>query len=235
MIEVEWWEFEDRETMAGEVAGDIGFIIEKAIESNGKAELALSGGSTPAPILDRLARRELVWNKVRCFPTDERIVPPGSKFSNYEMLRDRLEPVGATVVPLLDHDQEWSTKEAGQSADARLAGFSWPVDLVWLGMGEDGHTASIFGNVMDEANNAPRGRRAIGVTPDPMPAQAAVHRVTMTRSALLDAHTMIVVIAGAKKKEVLERAIEDGPLSNVPIGRVLAEAKVPIDIYWSAE
>ena len=235
MIEVEWWEFEDRETMAGEVAGDIGFIVEKAIESNGKAELALSGGSTPAPILDRLVKKEIDWSRVRAFPTDERIVAAGSELSNYAMLEATLGAAGVKVVPLLDHDQEWSTKEAGQSADARLAGFSWPVDLVWLGMGEDGHTASIFRNAMDEANNAPRGRRAIGVSPDPMPENAPVDRVTLTRSALLDAHTMIIAICGAKKREVLEKAIDDGPLSNVPIGRVLAEAKVPIDIYWSAE
>lgn len=233
MIEVEWWEFDDDATLAEEVAGDIGFIIEKAIETNGKAELALAGGTTPPPILKTLVARDIPWEKVRAFPTDERIVEAGSPLSNYEMLRDILEPAGATVVPLLDHSQHWSTREAGRSADARLAGFSWPVDMVWLGMGEDGHTASIFPNAMDEALNAPRGRRAIGVTPDPMPREAPVDRVTMTRAALLDAHTMIVVIRGPEKRELLERAIEDGPLSSVPIGRVLAEASVPIDIYWS--
>ncbi|MBC2776679.1 6-phosphogluconolactonase [Parasphingopyxis marina] len=234
MIEVEWWEFDDAETMAGEVAGDIGFIIEKAIETNGKAELALPGGQTPQPILEVLAKRDFDWSKVRVFPTNERIVDAGSEYSNFEMLERILGPTGATVEPLLDHHQHWSTKEAGQSADARLAGFSWPVDLVWLGMGDDGSTASIFPNVMDDAINAPKARRAIGVTPDPMPADAPVDRVTMTRGALLAAHTMIVTLSGAQKKELLEKAIDDGPLSNVPIGRVLAETEIPIDIYWSA-
>lgn len=235
MIEVEWWEFDDLETMAGEVAGDVGFIIEKATETNGKAELALPGGSTPVPMLEVLAKREFDWDKVRVFPTNERIVEAGSEYSNYEMLHRILGPTGATVTPLIDHHQHWSTREAGQSADARLAGFSWPVDLVWLGMGPDGSTASIFPNDMDAAINAPRGRRAVGVSPDPLPADAPVDRVTMTRGALLDAHTMIVTLSGQKKKEMLEKAIKDGPLSSLPIGRVLAEATVPIDIYWSAE
>lgn len=235
MIEVEWWEFEDTDTLAGEVAGDIGFIIEKAIETNGKAELALPGGRTPVPILETLAKRDFDWSKVRVFPTNERIVPEGSEDSNYEMLRRILGSVGATVEPLIDHAQHWSTKEAGQSADARVAGFSWPVDLVWLGMGEDGSTASIFPGQMDDAINAPKTRRAIGVTPDPMPEIAPYDRVTLTRSALTSAHTMIVTLAGPKRKEVLEKAIEDGPLSNVPIGRVLAEVDVPVDIYWSAK
>ncbi len=234
MIEVEWWEFDDAETLAGEVAGDIGFIIEKAIETNSKAELALPGGTTPQPILEVLAKRDFAWHKVRAFPTNERIVEAGSEYSNYEMLERILGPTGATVEPLLDHSQHWSTREAGQSADARLAGFSWPVDLVWLGMGEDGSTASIFRNQMDDAINAPKTRRAVGVTPDPMPAEAPVDRVTMTRSALISAHTMIVTLSGQKKREMLEKAIEDGPLSNVPIGRVLAEVEVPVDIYWSA-
>lgn len=235
MIEVEWWEFEDMETMAGEVAGDIGFIIEKAIETNGKAELALPGGQTPQPILEKLATRDFDWSKVRVFPTNERIVEAGSEYSNYEMLERILGPTGAIVEPILDHDQQWSTREAGQSADARLAGFSWPVDLVWLGIGADGSTASIFPAQMDAAINTPKTRRAVGVTPDPMPEEAPVDRVTMTRPALLDTHTMIVTLAGADKKQLLEKAIADGPLSNVPIGRVLAEAMVPIDIYWSAQ
>ncbi|QLC25979.1 6-phosphogluconolactonase [Parasphingopyxis algicola] len=234
MIEVEWWEFEDHETLASEVAGDIGFIIEKAIETNGKAELALPGGRTPVPILETLAKRDFDWSKVRVFPTNERIVPEGSEHSNYEMLERILGTAGATVEPLIDHAQNWSTKEAGQSADARLAGFSWPVDLVWVGMGEDGSTASIFPNQMDDAINAPKSRRAVGVSPDPMPESAPFDRVTLTRGALLSGHTMIVTLAGPKKREVLEKAIEDGPLSNVPIGRVLAEVEVPVDIYWSA-
>jgi 6-phosphogluconolactonase len=234
MIEAEWWEFENNETLASEVAGDIGFIIERAIETNGKAELALPGGRTPVPILETLAKRDFDWSKVRVFPTNERIVPEGSEHSNYGMLQRILGSVGATVEPLIDHAQNWSTKEAGQSADARLAGFSWPVDLVWLGMGEDGSTASIFPGQMDDAIHAPKSRRAVGVSPDPMPQSAPFDRVTLTRSALLSAHTLIVTLSGQQKRDMLEKAIKDGPLSNVPIGRVLAELEIPVDIYWSA-
>ena len=234
MIEVEWWEFDDGDTLANEVAGDIGFIIEKAIETNGKAELALPGGRTPVPILETLAKRDFDWSKVRVFPTNERIVPEGSEHSNYEMLQRILGSVGATVEPLIDHSQNWSTKEAGQSADARLAGLSWPVDLVWLGMGEDGSTASIFPGQMDDAINAPKSRRAVGVSPDPAPPSAPYDRVTLTRAALLSTHTMIVTLAGQAKRDVLEKAIKDGPLSSVPIGRVLAEVDLPLDVYWSA-
>lgn len=233
MIEVEWWEFEDEETLGAEVAGDIGFIIERAVETNGKAELALPGGDTAVPILEKLAKRDFAWDKVRVMPTNERIVGEGSELSNYEMLKRILGPTGATIQPLIDHNQEWSTKEAGRSADARLAGFSWPIDLVWLGMGEDGSTASIFPAQMEDALSTPRGRRAVGVTPDPMPEDAPVDRVTMTKEALLSAHTMIVTLSGDAKRAMLEKALEDGVGSTIPIGRILAEAQVPVDIYWS--
>ena len=122
---------------------------------------------------------------------------------------------------------------AGNSADARLQDLPWPPDLVWLGMGEDGHTASIFaGPDLQDALDAPKARRAVGVMPDPLPDNAPVARVTLTRAAILSARTILITITGDKKREVLEQAIADGQSSRVPIGRVLAEAEQPIDIHW---
>ena len=106
-------------------------------------------------------------------------------------------------------------------------------DLVFLGMGEDGHTASIFaGPDLDDALNAPKARRAVGVMPDPLPPEAPVARVTLTRSSILAARTLLIAISGQKKRDLLEQAIADGHSSKLPIGRVLAEAEQPIDIHW---
>jgi 6-phosphogluconolactonase len=108
-----------------------------------------------------------------------------------------------------------------------------PPDLVWLGMGADGHTASIFaGPDLQTALDAPKARRAVGVMPDPLPAEAPVPRVTLTRASIVSARTILVTITGDEKRGLLEQAIADGQSSKLPIGRVLAEVDQPIDIHW---
>ena len=231
MIEAEWWEYDSAEEMASAVAGDIGFIIESAVEARNAALIAFPGGSTPKPIFAELVEARLPWKRVTIIPGDERLVPLDNELSNVRALAQAFLPTGARVVPITGDIADY--KLAGNSADARLQDLSWPPDLVWLGMGKDGHTASIFpGPDLDDALNAPKARRAVGVMPDPLPSEAPVARVTLTRAAILSARTITITISGNEKREILERAIEDGHSSKLPIGRVLAEAEQPIDIHW---
>ena len=231
MIEAEWWEYDSAEEMADAVAGDIGFIVESAIDARNEALLALPGGSTPLPIFARLAEAQLPWKRVTIVPGDERLVPMDNELSNVRAIARAFLPAGARVIPITADIADY--KLAGNSADARLQDLRWPPDLVWLGMGSDGHTASIFnGPDMDDALNAPKARRAVGVMPEPLPAEAPVARVTLTRSAILSARTILITIKGDEKRALLEQAIEAGHSSKLPIGRVLAEAEQPIDIHW---
>ncbi|HWL47286.1 MAG TPA: 6-phosphogluconolactonase [Sphingomonadaceae bacterium] len=234
MIEAEWWDYDDAAELADAVAGDIGFIIESALEARGQALLAFPGGSTPGPIFAKLAQAKLRWRNVTIFPGDDRLVPVDDPLSNVAAIARVFLPLGARVLPI-SSEAAADYRAAGKAADARLADLQWPPDLVWLGVGADGHTASIFpGPDLDEALNAPRARRAVGVLPDPLPADAPVARVTLTRQAILSARAIMLVLRGAEKRTILERAIEDGPLSTVPVGRVLADAEQPIDIHWCA-
>jgi 6-phosphogluconolactonase len=232
MIEVEWWEYDSADEMADAVAGDIGFIVESAVEARNAALLALPGGKTPGPVFDKLAAAKLPWKRVTIIPGDERLVPMDNELSNVRALAKAFLPTGARVVPITGDIADY--KLAGNSADARLQDLPWPPDLVWLGMGADGHTASIFaGPDFDDALNAPKARRAVGVMPDPLPKEAPVPRVTLTRAAILSARTILITITGQDKRELLEQAIADGHSSKLPIGRVLAEAEQPIDIHWA--
>ncbi len=233
MIEAEWWDYASPQEMAEAVAGDIGFIVESAVDARNASLLAVPGGSTPRPILAKLAKARLPWKKVTVIPTDDRLVAVDSELSNIRMIAQALLPAGARVLPIATENADH--KLAGNAADARLQDLPWPPDLVWLGMGEDGHTASIFpGPDLQDALDAPKARRAIGVLPEPLPAEAPVPRVTLTRAAILSARTLLITITGQKKRDLLEQAIADGHSSKLPIGRVLAEAEQPIDIHWSA-
>ena len=231
MIEAEWWEYDSAEEMADAVAGDVGFIIESALDARDAALIALPGGKTPLPVYPKLAERKLNWKRVTIIPTDDRLVPMDSDQSNIRGLAQAFLPQGARVFPIATTIEDY--KLAGGAADARLQDLPWPPDLVWLGMGSDGHTASIFnGPDLQDALDAPKARRAVGVMPDPMPEEAPVARVTLTRASILSARTLLITIRGDGKRELLEGAIADGQSSKLPIGRVLAEAEQPIDIHW---
>jgi 6-phosphogluconolactonase len=231
MIEAEWWDYDSIDELADAVAGDVGFIIESALDARDSALIAVPGGTTPAPVFAKLTQAKMNWRKVTVIPTDDRLVPVQDDLSNAKLLARSFLPAGARVIPIATEIDDY--RLAGNSADARLQDLPWPPDLVWLGMGKDGHTASIFaGPDLQDALDAPKARRAVGVMPDPLPPEAPVARVTLTRSAILSARTILITITGQDKRDLLEQAIADGHSSKLPIGRVLAEAEQPIDIHW---
>jgi 6-phosphogluconolactonase len=232
MIEAEWWEYDSLDELADALAGDVGFIIESAVDARGASLIAVPGGTTGPAVFAKLAAQKLPWKNVTIIPTDDRLVPMDNERSNVRAIAKAFLPLGARVIPIAAEIEDH--KLAGNSADARLQDLPWPPDLVWLGVGKDGHTASIFaGPDMQDALEAPKARRAVGVMPDPLPPEAPVARVTLTRSAILSARTVTISITGDEKRALLERAIADGHSSNLPIGRVLAEAEQPIDIHWA--
>lgn len=231
--EVEWWNYENAAEMAAAVAGDIGFIIESAIDARGAAVIALAGGKTPIPIYEKLSSTKLDWKRVTIVPGDERIVPLGDPLSNVTALAKYFLPKGARVIPIVPNATP-DYKAAGRSADALMQDLHWPLDLCLLGVGGDGHAASIFpGPDFDEAVSGPKERRALGVMPDPMPSEAPVARVTLSLAAITSARALLIAVTGEEKRAVIETAIRQGPASPYPIGRALAGTELPVDIHWA--
>jgi 6-phosphogluconolactonase len=232
--EIEWWDYDDVDEMAAAVAGDVQFIIESAIDARGAAVVALAGGKTPLPIYEKLAAAKLDWKRVTIVPGDDRLVPLGDPLSNVTAIGKVFIPRGARVIPLISATVA-DYKAAGRAADAILQDLHWPLDLCLLGVGGDGHCASIFpGPDFDEALNGPKERRATGVMPDPLPPEAPVARVTLSKAAIVSARALMIAVTGQAKRDVLEQAIAQGASSNYPVGRVLADVELPVDIHWAA-
>jgi 6-phosphogluconolactonase len=234
MIEAEWLDYDTADEMTDAVVDDVSFVVATALDERGVALVALPGGKSPVPIYQRLAEAAIDWPHVTIIPTDDRLVPEDSPLSNIAMIARHFEPKGARVLPLtLNGECDYHT--AGKVADAQLSGLNWPLDLVWLGVGVDGHTASIFpGPDLEDALDGPPARKAVGVMPDPLPPEAPVARVTLSRAGIVSSRVLLLALSGAEKRAVVERALEDGPLSAMPIGRVLAAAESPVLVHWSA-
>jgi 6-phosphogluconolactonase len=226
MIEAEWWDYDSPDEMAEAVAGDVGFIVESALDARGSAMLALPATETALAIYPQLADAAVKWKQVTIVPTDDLIVGVDNERSKARALAQLFLPKGARVVPIVTPLDDY--RLAGNSADARLQDLPWPPDLVWLSVGEDGSAAGIAaGPDLQDALDAPKARRAVGVKPE-----SGEPRVTLTRASILSARTIMIALQGQAKRDMLEQAIADGQSSKLPIGRVLAEAQQAIDIHW---
>jgi 6-phosphogluconolactonase len=163
--------------------------------------ITVPGGSTPFPILADLAKRQLLWARIAVWPGDDRIVAEDHPASNVGRIRALLEPVGARIVPL--------------SQDAEPPRFA----LAWLGMGGDGHIASLFPNTDPRVDDPFPIRR---LTPDPLPPEAPFDRLSLTIPALLRSDELLFVIRGADKRALFEAAARGE--NDLPVARVLKAA-----------
>ncbi|MCK9541183.1 MAG: 6-phosphogluconolactonase [Novosphingobium sp.] len=192
----------DDAAIAGWIAVRLGAAL---AASDSPVAISVPGGSTPFPIMERLVRLPLEWARVQVWPGDDRIVPESHAASNTGRIRALFEPAGAQVMALTQG-----------AIPPRFA-------LVWLGMGEDGHIASLFPNTDPRADDPARVRR---ITPDPLPPEAPFDRLSLTIPALLDSDALMFVIRGGQKRALFEQAAAGG--HDLPVARLLRAARQPV-------
>ena len=224
-------EFADKLTLADQLARDIAGKLDAAIKARGKASIAVSGGGTPKLMFAVLAEQEIDWSKVTITLVDERWVDESSDRSNARLVKHTLishEAHVATFLPLFDSahagDVDAALADVGQRVDA----IGKPFDVIVLGMGPDGHTASFFPGGDNLARALDLGGKQSVLS---MRAGGAGEpRITLSLPRVLDTRALYLHIEGDDKKEILARAQAGG---DFPIAAVLKQDRVPVDVYWA--
>lgn len=230
MAEIKWVFHHDRLELAAAAAATVRQRIEGGLAVRGRALIAMPGGGTPITAFRCLSSAKQDWSGVTIIPSDDRLASAEDPLSTLAVLKRYFGHTNARLLPLVDRTND--PHAAGDMADVRLRKLDWPPDLVWLGVGLDGHVASLFkGPDLDRALATPR--YAVGVLPDPLPPEAPVARVSLSLGAISAARARMITITGEDKRQVLQRAVEDGARSPLPVARVLAALTGPSTIHWS--
>lgn len=218
--------------MFPQLANRIVVKLRESIAARGKASLVLSGGSSPLPLFERLSQTDLEWDKVDITLADERWVEPDDEASNERMIRTILLKGKAAKGNFIPLKTPFPTPEEGAEAcQGNLEAMTRPFDVVLLGMGNDGHTASLFpgGDRLSEALDPPEGRLCM-----PMNAPGAPQpRITLTLPALLQCRDLVLLCTGQGKQDTFKTARGNGPVEEMPIRAVLRQKKQGIAFYWA--
>ena len=225
---MKWHEFTDRAALDGALAEHIAAGLRRDIDASGEASLALSGGSTPIPMLRCLSRLQLPWQQVAVTLVDDRWVPVSHPDSNERMLRETLLQNAAASARLVGlktaHASPWDGLDESRE---KLAAVHSPFTVVVLGMGSDGHTASWFPQAenLQQLLSTESGERLMAVEPVTAPHQ----RITLTLPAVCDSLEIALHITGEDKRAVFESAADE----NYPVAAISALRAPPVSVWWA--
>ena len=213
--------------LAREAADAVLAGLSSGIAARGAASLVATGGRSPAPVYDLLSASLLDWGKVAVTLSDDRFVSPHDPASNERLVRERLlagHAAAARFVPL--NRPVADPQASAERAEAEVKALA-PFDVVMLGMGEDGHVASLIpGSSVLAAGMDPGGEAFLLGVPAGV-GSPPLARISMTLPALLTARLTLILVAGEAKRAVLE----DG--RGLPVHALLEQAKAPVRILWT--
>lgn len=224
--------FDNGDTLANALAEAIAEQLKAALDDNGHASLAVSGGSTPGKLFQRLSQVDIDWSKIWITLVDERCVLPDHERSNARLVQEGLMQgfaAKAQFAPLFIDAGQSTEQNAAMVTEKANADFL-PFDVVVLGMGNDGHTASFFPDA-DELSDA---------LDAPIAAVLAIHaasagetRLTFNYAALSMASHIYLHIEGDDKRHTLTKAKDYGETHDMPIRSFLRDESLPLSIYWA--
>ncbi len=224
--------FPDRNSLVDELSARIGELLTAGVQENGRASLAVSGGSTPVDLFERVSGLDVPWQQVVVTLVDERWVEPSEPDSNEYLVRSHLLKNRALAASFVGMKNTAATASGGEAECKRsLQSLPRPFDVLILGMGDDGHTASLFPGAekLAEATAMNSGKLCMGIAPLTAPHE----RMTLTLPAILGSRQIFLHITSQSKYEVLQQALIDGPAEEMPIRFVLQQQATPLTIFWA--
>lgn len=227
-------EFADRHALVEGVSRRVCLQLEACLAEEPTACIVLAGGSTPMPIYARLAESHLDWSRISAVPSDERWVAADHPASNAHQIGAQFAGSGLQFLSLVP-DPPSGAADPGH-ADVVLSSLPVPFELVLLGMGEDGHFASLFPNsaALEAGLDPAAAASALAVRPDPLPPEAPFERISLSLSRLLQTRSLLLVISGSAKRAVLEQAARPAAdPRQLPIAALLRAADERLEIFWS--
>lgn len=228
MAHLQWHEETDTTSLDACLAEFVAQRLREALALRNQASLAVSGGKTPAGFLRKLGNMALDWSRVTVTLVDERWVPAEHADSNARLLRETLLNGPAAKAGFIPLFNAAPTPSAGQAlCEQQLEKLAWPLDVVVLGMGDDGHTASLFPQAPELEIGLTSATRCIAMTPVTAPHP----RISLTLSAIVSARNLLLHLTGQGKRHVLETTLA-APAPGLPIRRVL-EAAPLTHVFWA--
>jgi 6-phosphogluconolactonase len=224
--------FTDIESLSRTLSGQIAAALRTAIAARGLASLVVSGGKSPITLFEMLRSETLDWSSVCIALADERWVDPSDPDSNEKLVRDVLLKDAAAAARFLGLKNGAPTPDMGAvSAWQTFARVPRPFDVVVLGMGDDGHTASLFPGSpnLSKALNSSAAAGCVGMRAPAAPQP----RLSLNLSALLDSRRIVLAIPGKDKWPVYIAACADGPIEDMPVRAVLRQSHTPVEVMWS--
>ncbi|EKE76626.1 6-phosphogluconolactonase [Gallaecimonas xiamenensis] len=224
--------FNDRALLAEQLAAKVAGQLQEAIDARGKASLVVSGGRTPLAFFQALSRQPITWSKVLVTLADERWVDLDDSASNAALVRQHLITGRAASARFVGLKTPHATVEAGLAlASDWLGALPQPLDVVILGMGNDGHTASLFPDCPHLQEGLQTQARLIAAHPASQP----LARISMSLSALLNSRQIYLHLEGQDKADTLAKALAGGDVAAMPIRAILGQKQTPVDVYLYQE
>jgi 6-phosphogluconolactonase len=229
--------FENRNHLLTALIAECVDILSESLSKNGCATLLVSGGSTPAPLYEALSKTDLAWKKIKVALVDERWVDEDHSASNEALIKRCLLINNAKAASFTGMKTPANRPAQGQPAtESNYRALPQPFTLAILGMGNDGHTASLFPHAAglskalrddnDQLTAAINAKQSTVTGPN-------TERLSLTFAGLMKCERLIILLTGEDKLSVFDSAMKPGSFEDMPIRALLNQEKVPVEMYWA--